>query len=188
MCGEDRPTAAWAFQIVYEFELVTTTHDTLDMFQTLRQFLVIQAFMFWQGGFVFYAAIVVPKGTDIHGEFGQGLVTQPVTDWLNVIGLIWHLLFAWDLWFNEGRKSWRGLLWLCSFVLLGILTILHWKLDRMIEMDGVHDSLAMFYQWHAAYLFTSALQWIFSLVQVWLTLRVWQEQSRGVANSKNHAE
>jgi len=29
-----------------------------------RRFLTIAALMFWQGGFTFYAAVVVPIGTD----------------------------------------------------------------------------------------------------------------------------
>jgi hypothetical protein len=158
----------------------TALSDTFGMIHTLRHFLVFQAFLLWQGGFLFYSAVVVPTGTDIHGQFAQGLVTQRVTDWMNVIGLIWHALFAWDVWATEGRKSWRGLLWFLSFVLLGCLAVLHVKLDRMIELEHVHDSDSMFYQWHAAYLFASSLQWLFALIQVWLTLAAWRaEQSRG---------
>ena len=56
--------------------------------QLLRRFLVVQALLFWQGGFLFYAAVVVPTGTDVLGSIGQGRVTRHVTDWMNVIGAV----------------------------------------------------------------------------------------------------
>ena len=44
--------------------------------------------MLWQGGFLFYAAVVVPTGTEVLGSFEQGRVTRHVTDWLNGIGAV----------------------------------------------------------------------------------------------------
>ncbi len=35
------------------------------MFRLLRRSLVVIALMFWQGGFTFYAAVVVPIGQDV---------------------------------------------------------------------------------------------------------------------------
>ena len=43
---------------------------------TLRRFLVVQALMLWQGGFLFYTSAVVPTGTNLLGAAGQALDTQ----------------------------------------------------------------------------------------------------------------
>ena len=43
----------------------------------LRRFLVLIALFFWQGGFTFYAAVVVPVGQQVlHSHLRQGFVTQ----------------------------------------------------------------------------------------------------------------
>ena len=45
----------------------------------VRRFVVVQALLLWQGGFLFYAAIVVPVGTDELGSaFAQGKITARV--------------------------------------------------------------------------------------------------------------
>jgi len=147
----------------------------------LRQFLVLQAFMLWQGGFVFYAAVVVPAGTGIHGAHGQGLVTQRVTDWLNVFGLAWHLLYGWDIFASEHfplRKS----LWYFSFVLLAFLTAVHRHLDRLIVANKVH--VDDFHQMHAVYLIASTALWLLALVHLVLMLCDWAWNNRAAAESR----
>lgn len=53
-----------------------------------RTFLLFQAWLAWQGGFFFYAAVVVPIGSDVLGSpITQGFVTQEVTRWLNILGV-----------------------------------------------------------------------------------------------------
>ena len=61
----------------------------------LRRFLVVIAFLFWQGGFLFYASVVVPvaqkelatsQEPDSHRR--QGFVTRRVTNFLNLSGAI----------------------------------------------------------------------------------------------------
>ena len=52
----------------------------------LRRFLVLIALFFWQGGFTFYAAVVVPVGQQVlHSHLRQGFVTQQVTNYLNLL-------------------------------------------------------------------------------------------------------
>src|SRR6059058_825237 len=89
----------------------------------LRRFLVIVALMFWQGGFLFYASVVVPVGTEVfgrhypapHGENvsakrQQGRITRTVAFWINLSGAAALLPLAWDL-FAGGetrrRRRWR---------------------------------------------------------------------------------
>ena len=53
----------------------------------LRRLLVLAAFAFWQGGFTFYAAVVVPVGTEVLGSsMEQGSITRRVTVYLNMAG------------------------------------------------------------------------------------------------------
>jgi len=145
------------------------------MLMQLRRFLVFQAFLYWQGGFLFYASVVVPTGTDLNGAFFQGLVTQRVTDWLAVIGLGWHLLFAWDVWAERDPDRRRVRLrfagWLVSLLLLAVLAWVHLKLDALLDADNTQE--LAFRRWHIAYLWGVTVQWALGLVQAWLTLGVW---------------
>ena len=55
----------------------------------LRRFLVLQSLLLWQGGFLFYAAFVVPAGTEVLGSSAaQGVITTRVVDALNVCGAV----------------------------------------------------------------------------------------------------
>ena len=63
----------------------------------LRRFLVLIALFFWQGGFTFYAAVVVPVGQQVlHSHLRQGFVTQQVTNYLNLTGAIALVPLAWE--------------------------------------------------------------------------------------------
>lgn len=140
-----------------------------------RRFLVFQAFLLWQGGFVFYAGVVVPVGTDVLGDpTGQGAITQRVTNWLNLIGVGWHLLFAWDVFAgadpSRRRKRWRVGLWAVSLVLLGGLAALHTKLDALLDGHADRDT---FYLWHETYLWISTAHWVLGLATAALTLAAW---------------
>lgn len=144
-----------------------------------RRFLVFQAFLLWQGGFVFYAAVVVPVGTTALGsELAQGLVTQRVTDWLNRIGLAWHAVMAWDTLADRDpsrRRAWaRLILWAASLVLLAGLLAVHMKLDELLA-DGtiLKGNRPAFRGWHITYLWISTGQWAVAAANAWLTLAAW---------------
>lgn len=145
----------------------------------LRRFLVFQAFLLWQGGFVFYAGVVVPVGTEVLGDaLRQGAVTQRVTNWLNLTGVAWHLLFAWDLVAgvdpSRRRQWWRVGLWAVSLVLLGGLAVVHTKLDALFDGDTVtRADRPAFRGWHITYLWLSTGQWVLALANAGLTLAGW---------------
>ena len=122
----------------------------------------------WQGGFVFYAAVVVPTGTDVFGHFGQGLVTQRVTHWLNLFGLFAHAAYFWELTVTRPRV-WRWVLWAASLVMLNALAVLHLQMDGMIDATAgtVADG---FRGRHIAYLWLSTGQWLIAGVLGWATL------------------
>jgi hypothetical protein len=156
---------------------------TAARFTFVRRFLVFQVFLLWQGGFVFYAGVVVPVGTDVLGDAtSQGAITQRVTNWLNLIGVGWHLLFAWEMVAGADRSRrrtwWRYGLWAVSLVLLGGLAVLHTKLDGMLDGDpATRGDRATFYLWHETYLWISTAHWLLALANAGLTLAAWT--SRG---------
>ena len=134
----------------------------------LRRFLLLLAFAVWQGGFVFYAGVVVPTGTEVVGHFLQGLVTQRVTNALNVFGLLAHAAYLWELLATPGRKRVRWALWAASLILLGGLSAIHTVMDSLIGPVGVEGD---FRRWHIAYLWLSTGQWVIALVLLWLTMK-----------------
>lgn len=142
---------------------------------TFRRFLVFQAFLLWQGGFLFYSAVVVPVGTGVLGSPAlQGQITQPVTDWLNRFGVVWAAVYAWDL--VAGRDGrWRWLLWAAAVGLLPVLWVLHGRMDALIDVDaGRLTDRAAFRRLHVAYLWASTAHWLLGLVLAWLALRAWR--------------
>jgi hypothetical protein len=113
---------------------------------TLRRFLVIQALLLWQGGFLFYAAVVVPVGTDVIGSFGQGMVTRHVTDWMNAIGAVAVALLAWDQWADGGAPGYRRARWGLWAVLVGSLlglALVHLRIEPYVDSTmGYHEFYA----------------------------------------------
>lgn len=137
------------------------------MFKTIYRTLLLACFSMWFGGFGFYVSIVVPIGTDILGSArNQGMITQQVTDWLNLfagIAVVAMLLESYVSWKSiAGFSKW----WLLSLavlvsVFLGGLVWLHPVLDAMIDPSEMEISdEAKFYQLHRLYLWLSTIQWI----------------------------
>ena len=99
----------------------------------LRRFLVLAGIMFWQGGFTFYAAVVIHIGKGVLGShLQQGLITRHVTNYLNVKsrGLVALLLFwGWDIAAARDpvrfRRRLRWTLWTLLAVILALLFWLH---------------------------------------------------------------
>ena len=127
-------------------------------------------FTLWFGGFTFYAAIVVPVGTDLIGTSEQGIVTQTVTHWLNgmggltLIGIFYLAFFAFP---NKGLKiCWASL----SLTWIALLLV-HLQLDALIEPGSYAlQDPSTFYTWHRVYLWIHTLQWIASIGFWWLFL------------------
>jgi hypothetical protein len=153
----------------------------------LRRFLVIQALMLWQGGFLFYAAVVVPTGTDVLGPFDQGRVTRHVTDAMNVIGAATLLVLAWDQLANTGPRQCVRARWALWAVLAGgliALAVLHARIEGYVDFGagGRVTDYPPFYFWHRVYLYVATAQWVAGLAYVPLMLRTWSAK-RQVASS-----
>jgi hypothetical protein len=149
----------------------------------VRRFLVIQALLFWQGGFVFYAAVVVPTGSDVLGSFEQGRVTRHVTDVMNVIGAVALAVLAWDQLANRdpvGCRRARWLLWGILAAGLVVLVVLHPRIESYVDFaaNGRVIDYPSFYQWHRVYLCVATAQWVAGLGYVAVMLRAWSVGAR----------
>ena len=140
---------------------------------TVRRFLVIQALLIWQGGFFFYAAVVVPIGTQVHGAFGQGMVTRHVTDWMNLIGAVAVVILAWDQWANGDSRACRWArwgLWIVFASGLVALAIIHRHIEAYLDSSMDYRT---FYTWHRVYLIVASVQWVAGMGYVVVMLRAW---------------
>jgi len=146
----------------------------------LRRFLLLQAFLLWQGGFLFYAGVVVPIGTELLGSpILQGQITQQVTHWLNGFGAVWAVLFAWDVAATRDPKRRRRVSrWLgwagCVALLLGLL-LLHQEMDAILTQYD-EPVYATFRRFHIAYLWFSTFHWLITVVLAWQTLAAWRAE------------
>jgi hypothetical protein len=131
--------------------------------------------MLWQGGFLFYAAVVVPIGTDVHGSFEQGRMTRHVTDWMNVIGVITVIILAWDQFSSHLLRRTRWALWMIFAIGLAMLGVLHPRIESLVDFsaNGGFSDYPAFYFWHRVYLYVASAQWIAGLAYVAVTLRAW---------------
>jgi hypothetical protein len=143
-----------------------------------RRTLVLVALMFWQGGFTFYAAVVVPVGQEVLGSHRrQGFITQRVTNYLNLAGGIALVPLAWDV-AVERRSRRKQARWLTLFGMIvaqGLLIWLHARLDELLDPE----TQAILYRQafgrlHRAYLWISTVQWGGAVLFALLTLWAWR--------------
>jgi hypothetical protein len=136
--------------------------------------------MLWQGGFTFYAGVVVPIGTEVLGSgVRQGEITGRVTVWLNLIGVVCLALLAWDQAAggdpSARRRAARWWLWGVCVALLGVLFVSHPMVRSFMTDDGRRVAMpGPFRILHGVYLWTSTLHWILMLPLVLLTVAGWR--------------
>jgi hypothetical protein len=150
-----------------------------------RRFLVLAAFAFWQGGFTFYAAAVVPIGTDVLGSINeQARITRRVTAAINVAGIVAIGIFAWDTAQEpHGRRSRSITLFVVAAILLALI-LLRAHLDEMFHgAEAYVDDRTAFRPRHRLYLWLSAIQWATCVVFLFLTIKSWRESDRRRINS-----
>lgn len=146
-----------------------------------RRFLVVLALMAWQGGFMFYGAVTVPvTRAKLEGRPERSIITQKVTQWMNLIGTAAILAMYADCWASPLKsRRWRWIVWLGMALPHPLLLWLHLKLSDQMAAPGFHTSnLAGFSHWHRAYLMVNTLQWAAGMAFVVLSLRAWREEDR----------
>ncbi len=146
----------------------------------VRRFCLLVAIMFWQGGFTFYGAVVVPIGSEVLGSHqAQGFVTRSVTNYLNIAGIVAICFWIWDLASVRDtvvvRRRLRWGLWLVLLLTLGLLGWLHVLMDQCLDLEAqeILDKARLRYL-HVWYLNISTIQWATSLLLVVLTLLTWR--------------
>lgn len=149
----------------------------------LRRFLVIAALMFWQGGFTFYASVVVPIGQSELGHFRQGLITRQVANYLNLAGAVALLPLLWDAAVSSGgptRQRLRLMSWLGMAAALGVLTWMHAVMGGLIDAEaGQLFDRQLFRVQHRSYLWVSTAQWACAIVYLILALHDWRRADAG---------
>ena len=153
------------------------------MIALLWRFVVVAAFAFWQGGFTFYAAVVVPIGTEVLGSpMEQGAITRRVTVYLNVAGTVALLLFAADNVVTLDSAKWRRMVrwlaWVGMAATLGVLVWLHPRMSELLDASALRE----FRGHHRWYLWISTVQWGFGVVYLVLTLWSWPGRKLTIDN------
>jgi hypothetical protein len=154
---------------------------------TLRRFVVLAALLFWQGGFTFYAAVVVPVGRTTIGSGPQSIVTRRVTNYLNLSGIIALAPLAWDIWAtrDESRRTWRWAMWLGMAATMIALLWLHTQLDALMDPNtGAVQNGEAFYGQHRLYLWICTTQWALAAAYGILSLAAWHMADRREASGK----
>ena len=149
------------------------------MESSAKRALILKAFAqlalsLWWGGLTFYAAIVVPIGSELLSNTTQGFITQQVTHWLNGACLLALVTTLVVLMQNRsqrtdgrgnaadfGRRKTDWALWSIVAVSLVALFFVHRSLSAFLDVESmsVSDS-ARFYAVHRWYLLVTTLQWL----------------------------
>lgn len=139
------------------------------------------AIAIWFGGFTFYSTIVIATAQEVlHSHLRAGLITQQVTHWLNLVGLVPLVLCAWNCW-NLGRNGGKTLVRMLVAALVSMIALqsglfaLHPLLDGQIVGREVEDA-GTFFRLHRWYLVVSTAQWLATLGYLWITLSLWESR------------
>lgn len=160
------------------------THTLLmaraDYLELIRRYLVLLATALWFGGFTFYSLVVIHTGHKVFGGMREvGFLTQQVTWWLNLIGVVALLILLWNAlvcWRQTQPLVCSGLLatWLVMGLIELALFALHPHLDQMLDPHGYAIlQRASFRHLHNWYVNLSTIQWGATLLHLWLVLAAW---------------
>ncbi len=141
----------------------------------IRRVVVLAAFAFWQGGFTFYAAVVVPIGTDVLGSAAeQARITRRVTVAMNLAGLAAIAIFAADVALEPNYRRSRAVVLFGITALLVGLIALRAHLDALFHgAEAYVADRGVFRPWHRLYLWLSTAQWAACVGFLALTLAAW---------------
>ncbi len=156
----------------------------------LRRYLVLATLFFWQGGFLFYSAVVVPIGQEVlqtnPAGVSQGFITRQVTVYLNLAGLIALPLLLADALVGRPYVLWRQRFrltaWVGMAITLALLAWFHPQLDTFLDSQlHIIEDRRNFRFWHRWYLWTSTVQWVCGLVYTFLMLLAWRHEDASTA-------
>ena len=151
------------------------------MMTVLRRLLLLVTLMFWQGGFMFYGAVVVPVGSEVLGShLEQGFITRSVTNYLNMAGAVALAAWGWDVATERGstqrKRRLRWFLWSLLVLMLCSLAWLHLRLEELLDVEAFRildrPRYRTLHQW---YLIVSTVQWAGAVLMAALTIRAWRD-------------
>ncbi len=151
-----------------------------------RRFLVLAVLFFWQGGFVFYAGVVVPIGREELGTRSkQTVITNRVTYYINLAGAVSMAPLLWDVFAPDpsARRRWvRGGLWVILLVTLLAQTYLYREMNGMLDaiLSGIDPP--SFWLVHRTYLWLSTGQFVAGLGYLLATVLAWRGQDWAASN------
>ncbi len=128
--------------------------------RSIWQVFLLLTFAVWWGGLTFYAAIVVPIGSERVGATEQGFITQQVTQWHNALLIAMTMCLLVEAW---RQKRWQ--LWAIAsgLVVIGAaLFVQHMQLTDMMDFDD-RSVAEDFYSHHAIYLWLTTIEWAVGL-------------------------
>ena len=149
-----------------------------------RRFLVVAVIAFWLGGFTFYSGVAIPMGVEVLGSHrAVGFITQRVTNWLNVAGVVALAIFLWNLLLARRetgivvRRTLFGT-WALMAVIEVQLIIMHPFLDRMLITQPTRQILNqdLFDLIHQVYLISTTVQWGLGMIHVCCICLVWGQR------------
>lgn len=148
--------------------------------ETARRYLVLLAVSFWLGGFTFYSVVVIHTAHHVLDSMLEtGLITQKVSNWLNLIGVVALVVLLWETLVNlQSRSRIRWLLAIAWSMMAAVqiwLFLLHPVLDRQIDLETRHlVDRAQFRPVHTFYVTLSTVQWAAGLLYLLGTLHSWR--------------
>jgi hypothetical protein len=154
--------------------------------ETARRYLVVLAVSMWLGGFTFYSVVVIHTAHHVLDSMLEtGLITQQVSRWLNVIGVVALLILLWNcIVERRQRRCVRWILFGTWMVMAAVevwLFLLHPVLDRQINLETRHlVDRVHFRPVHTFYVTLSTIQWVAGLLYVFAMLHAWR-----IADQKN---
>jgi len=154
---------------------MSSTQNHPGLLPVVRLFLLIVTVAISFGGFTFYAAVVVPAGGFVIDETSQGFVTQRVTHFLNCASGVTLGIFLWECVAGcTARTSREQQVFVVMIVVIAAsllsLVVLHPRLDALLQYrDFTVLDPEVFYRLHQYYLWSSTLQWLATLIVLWLT-------------------
>lgn len=147
-------------------------------FKMVLRFMTVIALAVWFGGFAFYSTAVIATSQKVlHSQMRAGLITQQVTNWLNLISVPALAICAanWVVSRGDGRRFWAW--WLGAALLAMVLCQvalfpMHRIMDGRIVDREIADE-AEFFRLHRLYLVLSTAQWCATLGYIWSALMLW---------------
>lgn len=142
--------------------------------ETVRLFFLYLAIAFSFGGFSFYAAVVVPIGSNVFDATSQGFITQQVTNIINVASAVTLFTLVWEGLASRHRRSpsqntiFVGLLATYAICLTALFMI-HPQLDALLDNENLSvEAPDKFYNLHRVYLWVSTIEWLATIGLIWL--------------------